>query len=42
MRGVTEIRTYKRKPGSGAAFHHTVVVESDISVVVPADSLPAV
>jgi NIPSNAP len=28
MPGVIEIRTYKLKPGSGAAFHRTVVEES--------------
>lgn len=28
MTGVVEIRTYKLKPGSGAAFHRIVVEES--------------
>ena len=28
MPGVIEIRTYRLKPGSGAAFHRTVVEES--------------
>ncbi|MGH3084227.1 MAG: NIPSNAP family protein [Gaiellaceae bacterium] len=28
MTGIIEIRTYKLKPGSGAAFHRTVVEES--------------
>lgn len=34
MAGVIEIRTYKLKAGSGAAFHRTVVEES-----VPAGTL---